>query len=104
MEPTDITVEILRDIRDETRKTNEEIRRTNERVDALRDDTNTRLDALRSEVNKRQTETEIRLATEIVAEAGAVREVRDVLRQDLALRARVDDHERRITAIEQQRG
>jgi hypothetical protein len=36
----------------------------------------------------------VRLATEIVGVAGAVREVRDLLREDRALRGRVDDHER----------
>jgi len=103
MEPTDLTIEVLKGIRDEVRKTNEELRNTNEEVRK----TNERVDALASEtkhgfehLGRRQTETEIRLATELVGVAGAVREVRDLLRDDLALRNRVDDHERRITAIE----
>jgi hypothetical protein len=52
----------------------------------------------------RQTEAEVRLATEVVGVAGAVREVRDLLREDRALRNRVDDHERRIVAIEKRAG
>jgi uncharacterized protein YlxW (UPF0749 family) len=76
MEPTDRTIEILTEIRDEARKTNEEVRKTNERIDT----TNTRLDDLRTELVRRQTETEVRLATELVGVAGAVREVRDLLR------------------------
>jgi hypothetical protein len=55
-----------------------------------------RLDRL----EQRQTATEIRIATELVGVAGALREVRDELRQDRTLRARVDDHERRIAATE----
>ena len=47
-----------------------------------------------------QTDTEIRLAAEIVAVAAAVRDVRDELHEDRVLRARVDDHERRIGALE----
>ena len=82
MEPTDLTIEILKGIRDEAHKTNEAL----------------------SELRDRQTATEVRLATEIFGVAGAVREVRDLLREDRALRGRVDDHERRISAIEGQTG
>jgi hypothetical protein len=49
------------------------------------------------------TETEIRLSMELVAIATAVREVRDELREDRRLRARVDDHERRIGVLEKSR-
>jgi uncharacterized coiled-coil DUF342 family protein len=182
MEPTDLTVEILKGIRDEVHTTNErldglrtevnegldglrtevnegldglrtEVHTTNERLDGLRTEvhtTNERLDGLRTEVNegldglrtemherlgetnerlegladevqglradtvqrfdeandrfgrleRRQTESEVRLSTELVAVVAAVREVRDVLREDLGLRARVEDHERRIAAVE----
>jgi len=96
MEPTDLTIEILKGIRDEAHKTNERLDQTNQRLDQ----TNERL----SELCDRQTATEVRLATEIVGVAGAVREVRDLLREDHALRGRVDDHERRISAIEGQTG
>lgn len=114
MEPTDITIELLREIRDEIRTTNgridgvrdeiratkDALRATNDELRAMKDETNARFDTFA----RRQTETEIRLATEIIAVAGAVREVRDVLRDDLALRARVDDHERRIRAMEHRGG
>lgn len=92
MEPTDITIEILKDIREGVRATNSRLDETNARLDGA----NVRLDRL----EQRQTETEIRIATELVGVAGALREVRDELRQDRVLRARVDDHERRIAAIE----
>jgi uncharacterized coiled-coil DUF342 family protein len=138
VEPTDLTIEILKGIRDEVRETNvridgvrDEVRETNARVDGLRDEvreTNARVDGLRDEMREtnarvdrlrdeltgdlrstnahlarlehRQVESEVRLATELVAVAGAVREVRDLLRDDLAVRHRIDDHERRLVALE----
>jgi len=89
MEPTDLTIEILRGIRDG-------VHQTNDRLDDLVDRV--------ERVEGRQTQTEVRLASELVAVGGAVREVRDLLREDHALRDRVDDHERRLTAIEQRTG
>jgi DNA-directed RNA polymerase sigma subunit (sigma70/sigma32) len=96
MEPTDLTIEILKDIRDEARLTRGEVRQTNERLE--------RLERRHTESERRHTESEIRLATEVVGVAGAVRELRDLLRDDLALRARVDDHERRLLAVERRPG
>jgi hypothetical protein len=55
-------------------------------------------------VERRQTETEVRLAAELVAVGGAVREVRDLLREDRPLRGRIDDHERRLCAVERRAG
>ncbi len=63
----------------------DEVRTTNERLSAL---------------ERRQTETEVRLASELVAVARAVTDVRDLLRDDLALRHRVDDHEQRLAELE----
>jgi chromosome segregation ATPase len=113
MEPTDITVQILREIRDGVNETNDRLGQTNARLDQ----TNGRLDLTREEMNarfgkvdarfgqleRRLTETENRLTTELVAVAAAVREVRDELREDRRLRARVDDHERRIGVLEKGR-
>jgi hypothetical protein len=89
MNPTDLTIEILKGIRDEVRTlrqdTNSGFADTSERLGRL---------------ERRQTETEVRLSTELVAVVGAVHEVRDVLRDDRGLRERVDDHERRLVAME----
>jgi chromosome segregation ATPase len=111
MEPTDLTIEILKGIREETHKTNERLDTTNDRLDELRVDLRSGLDDLRTDlvdrierVERRQTETEMRLASELVAVGGAVREVRDLLREDRALRDRVDDHERRLSAVERRTG
>ena len=131
MTPSDVTIEILKGIRDEVRTlredTNARLAETNgylDRLDCRQIETNERLDRLerrQSETNEhlqrlehrqaetnerldrlehRQTEGEVRLATEVVAVAGAVREVRDLLREDLAVKRRVDDHERRLVALE----
>jgi hypothetical protein len=89
MDSGDVTVEVLREIRDE-------VRATNTRLDALRHDTNTRFERL----ERRQTESEVRLATELVAVTGAVREVRDLLREGRAASERLEDHERRIVSLE----
>lgn len=85
MEPIDLTVEILKSIRDEVRGTNTRLDQTNTRFDqmnVLLDQTNDRLEGL----EHRQTETELRLATEIVAVAHAVREVRDAVVDHRGLR------------------
>ncbi|MBN8616173.1 MAG: hypothetical protein J0L92_36625 [Deltaproteobacteria bacterium] len=97
-----MTLKVLEQIRDE-------IRGTNQRVDHLGvclEETNRRLDATNDKVDllaRRQTEAEVRLATEIVALAGVVREVKDVLAKRLDDRDRVDDHEQRIQALERRR-
>ena len=110
-EPTDLTIEILEGIGEETHKTNERLDKTNDRLDELRLDVRSGLDDLRTDlvdrierVERRQTETEMRLASELVAVGGAVREVRELLREDRALRDRVDDHERRLAAVERRTG
>jgi hypothetical protein len=100
MEPTDLTIEILKGIREEVRKTNERLEVTNDRLDELRTDLVDRIEG----VERRQTATEVRLATELIAVGSAVREVRDLLREDRGLRDRVDDHERRLVAVEGRMG
>ena len=99
MEPTDITVQILREIRDG-------VNQTNARLDLTREEMNARfgeVDARFGRFEHRLTEAEIRLATELIGVAAAVSEVRDELRDERRLRARVDDHERRIGVLEKGR-
>jgi chromosome segregation ATPase len=103
METNDLTIEILKSIR-------EEIRGTNARLDghATRlDGHTTRLDGLDARLDRlyqRQVESEIRLATELVSVVDAIHEVRDELRNDRALRARVEDHEARLERLETRAG
>lgn len=75
---SDTTVEVLREIRDEARMTNERLGR----------------------LEKRQVETEIRLATELTSVVGAIHELRDVIVEDRKLRSEVADHEVRIRRLE----
>ena len=81
----DLAVKILSEIRDEIRGTNARLEETNRKVDLLA---------------RRQTETEVRLATEIVALAGAVDRTNQLLRERLDDRDRLDDIDRRVTALE----
>jgi hypothetical protein len=98
MDPSNLTIEILKSIRDE-------VRITNERVDAVRGE----VAAVRGEVaglrlevagvREQQVHSEIRIATELVAFVGEFRALRDDLR-NIGVRARLEDHEQRIEALE----
>lgn len=79
------TLKVLVEIRDT-------LRAHDEKLSAL--DTNL------SALGKRQVETEIRLATELVTVAKVMGEVRDLLRDRFDQRDRVDDIDRRLTALE----
>jgi predicted nucleic acid-binding Zn-ribbon protein len=105
MEPTDITIDILKSIRDEIRKTNERLVQTNDRLDLMRSElseridwTNERLDRL----ERRQTEADLRLSTEIINVNETMRELTVLIRDHLGSTLR--DHERRITILEQREG
>ena len=98
-----LTLQVLKQIRDEIVATRSDlgarIDGTNQRIDG----TNGGLLALESKVDAlahRQTESELRLATEVVAVARAVEGVRELLRERLDDRDRIDDHERRLAALE----
>lgn len=84
----DVTVAVLREIRDGVLALNHRVDDTNERLDRL---------------ERRQTETELRLATELTEVAHAVHRLTDVVRADRELRSAVDDHERRLRALEDRR-
>jgi uncharacterized coiled-coil DUF342 family protein len=102
----DLTTRVLIEIRDEARKTNQEVRHLGEEVRHLGEEmrnTNERLDGTNSRLDRlerRQVDAEIRISTEIVAVAGAIREMKDAFLEDRRLQAQVGDHERRIQALE----
>ncbi len=85
----DLSTEVLIEIRDEIRTLRSDL---GNRID----ETNSRLDRL----ERRQAESEVRVATELVAVAGAVNQLRDAILEDRELRNSVIDHERRIAALE----
>jgi hypothetical protein len=88
----DMTTQVLIEIRDEIREVRDEARKTNVRLDQTVD----RLDRL----DRRQVEAEVRISTEIVGVASAVRELKDFLVDEQRLAVQVGDHERRISALE----
>ena len=114
MEPTDITVQILTDIRDQGRLTNERIDETNERLaannrrlettNARLDTTNERIDTMREELSRRIVDSEIRTSTAIADLSGAVHEMTRVLRVSHDLRPRVERCERDIDALRRNLG
>jgi len=93
----DLTLEVLKSIRDEVRQTNGQIEQTNVRLDQ----TNERLDSLREELSRRIVESEVRTSTAISDLAGTVREMTALLRNLVDLRPRVERCEQEIDALKQ---
>ena len=75
-EPMNLTVRVLKEIRDEVRRTNEQLGATNQRIDA----TNERLEAMHAGLSQRIVESELRIATAITERAATVREMTSMLR------------------------
>jgi hypothetical protein len=88
----DLTTQILIEIRDAARATNERLDQTVERLDQ----TVERLDRL----ERRQVDAEIRISTELVALTGVLRSFHDDFLAERPSRAVLADHERRLRALE----
>jgi chromosome segregation ATPase len=104
MEPTDLTIEILKDIRAGIEKTNERVDSLREDINAGLDRTNARLDLTNDRLDllsRRVVESEVRTSTAIVDLAGAVRELTTVLRAQSDLRPRVERCEQDIEELKQ---
>jgi hypothetical protein len=95
-----VTIEVLKGIRSELSAlrsdVNARIGETNARIGS----TNERIERL----ERRQTEGEVRLATEIVEVAKAIGRVHELLQSNLSVRGTVEDHERRIITLEARLG
>lgn len=91
METTDLTLAVLREIRDEGKRTNERLDQTNERLDQ----TNESLEQLA----RRAVETEVRLGTALADVAGSVNELATLIKQDRDLRQRVERCEHDIAEL-----
>ncbi len=111
MDSNDITIEILKEIRDEIRNTNGRIDTTNTRIDQtniqldqLGHDLEGKIDHLRSDLVTRMAETEIRTSTALADVAGTMRDVRDLLRDRFDLRDRVERCERDIDELKHRVG
>ncbi len=88
MAPTDLTNEILIQIRDELKSTREELSSRIDQTNSRLDTTNSRLER----VERRQTESEVRLATELVNVVSAVNQLKDLIVADRDLRRKVEEH------------
>ena len=95
--PTDLSLAVLKHIRDA-------VTQTNARIDQTREELSQRLDQTREELSRRQTETEVRLATELTAVVGAVHSLREAIVADRDLRKTVENHEQRLSAMERRAG
>jgi hypothetical protein len=95
MEPTDLTVQILREIRDAIGQTNARLDQTNARLDQ----TNAQLDGTRDELRRALVESEMRTPTAIAAVAGTLSDIKELLSDRLQLRDRVDRVEREVELI-----
>ncbi len=107
MESTDVTIEVLKGIRQEIHglrgDSNERFDAMNRRIDGTNeriDTTNERLDTL----TRRVVESEIRTSTAITDLAGTVREMTSVLRTANDLRPRLERCEQDIAEIKRRVG
>ncbi|HVT02659.1 MAG TPA: hypothetical protein VHL58_04700 [Thermoanaerobaculia bacterium] len=124
MRMKDEMLEVLKEIRDEAKQTNHRLESLEGRVET----TNSRLESLEGRVQfvekrlsagfegltgrldsyverldiitRRQTDSELRLASEVLSLADVTREVRDLLSNKLDDHQQVTEHEHRIRALE----
>jgi chromosome segregation ATPase len=106
MEQENLTLVVLKEIREEGKKTNERLGETNSRLDQLRQQTNdrlnepnTRLDQLRDELSRLIVESGVRTATAITSLAGTVGELVTFLKQERDLRPRLEQCEKDIVNL-----
>ena len=102
----DVTLQVLIDIRDEIRATNNRLDGTNQRVDGLNQRVDglevrmrEQIEVLREEVGQRIAHSEIRLATAITDVHGTMIDVKTMLGAQLDLRERVVACERDIAEL-----
>src|SRR5437868_2280474 len=100
MAKKDLATEVLIQIRDETRANREEIKRTNEEIHKSRIELSERIERL----EKRQVESEVRLATELIGVSAAIKELTKLVAEDRQLRTQVADHEKRLGYLEHKTG
>jgi hypothetical protein len=104
---SDLTTEVLIQIRDEIKATRDDLGVRIDRTNARLDQTNTRLDETNATLNvviERQTESELRVATELVGVRHAVDRLTDLIRADRSLRGDVDDLKTRVASLERKTG
>lgn len=96
----DATLRALNEIRDEIRGTNARLDSNVERLDSHIGRLDARIDGLSSVVH----ESSVRISTELIAVAEAVRDVKVLLSKRDGEGERIDDHERRLARLEKKVG
>lgn len=106
MASKDLTIEILKTIRDEIRTTNSRLEtmgadlgRRIDQTNSRLDETNSRLDTMGADLGRRIVESELRTATALTDLAGTVRDLTTLLRTQADLRPRVEKCEKDIDAL-----
>ena len=97
MEPENLTLEVLKEIRDDGKRNGARIDETNARLN----ETNARLESLRDDLGRRIVESELRTATAITELSGSVRDLISVIKEDRDLRGRMDRAEKDIASLKQ---
>jgi hypothetical protein len=97
MEPENLTLEVLKQIRDDGKRNGERIDETNARLN----ETNARLESLRDDLGRRIVESESRTATAITELSGSVRDLITVIKEDRDLRGRMERAEKDIASLKQ---
>jgi chromosome segregation ATPase len=103
MSEENLTVHILRELREEIRSTRDElrseIRATNQRVDHLDRELRAEIAATRHELKTEILASEVRLATRFAEQTAATRDLHDLLNANLQLRDRVERCEHDIVDL-----
>ena len=106
MSEDSLTVHVLIGLRDEIRSSRDEIRSTNQRIDRLEHELRVEIgatrDGLRSEISAvrdQVVESELRLATRMVEQTAATRDLYELLNTNLQLRDRVERCEHEIADL-----
>ncbi len=97
MEPENLTLEVLKEIRDDGKRNGARIDETNARLN----ETNARLESLRDDLGRRIVESELRTATAITELSGSVRDLISVIKEDRDLRGRMERAEKDIASLKQ---
>jgi predicted nucleic acid-binding Zn-ribbon protein len=103
MEPVDLTLRILNEVRNDVRALKEQLDGHDARFDAIDRELAGRFDTLDRRfdaVDRRQTEADVRTATALAEVAGTLRDLHAMVRDRLELRDRVDRCERDIADLQ----
>ena len=107
MEPTNVTVRILEQIRDSIGETNSRIDQTNSRIDQTNAKLDQKFDVLTERVDaltSRVVDGEIRMATAITSVAGTLGQMKALLEDRLDLKGRVERCEHDIVVLKEKTG